>query len=1013
MNKMTFSKEQELAISAVNENYLISAGAGSGKTAVLCERIYRLVKKEKRLDNFLILTFTNLAASEMKQRIRAKLLKDPETAKFAVEVDNAHIETFDSFYLFIARKYFYALGISKDISIIDNAIIEIKRRQMVDEIFSQLVVSKDESIIELISLFSLKNNDELKDFVLRVLSYSDNQVDKDAYFAALETNFSSEEYIASVIKDYDSLIRKKISFLLQKIKTADLINLDDVSKMEDFLYNLLEKEGYAELIETIKNISFPSKPRGEDENVEIRKGIANFYNKNIKMDYPSIEEIKDAISQNNKYLPVLLRVIRSINAQIDEYKKSKNAYSFSDISRLVLKLFKDSSIVNEVKNQFDYIMVDEYQDTNDIQESVLKILDRNNLYMVGDIKQSIYRFRNADCEIFNRKFLDYKKGIGGKEIDLNQSFRSRKDIVDYINDLFSKIMVPSINPIDYSNGHNFGFGRKEYGEVNSLYKTVEYHYEYENSSDSLRKEISMVVNDIIDKYNNEFPIFDLDDQKIRPIKFSDFAIIIDRESEFDDFAKALSSAGIPVKSCGKEKLMTSDITITIRNLVKLLYLAINNQYDNEYKHAYLSVARSFLIEENDQKLYETFANIDYSKVLITPLGQKIELLKEKLHFASLEEIMTTLFKEFKLYDNVIKIGNYYANVHKAESLLKYATQMDLLGMSLADLVEYFDNLSNYELDIDYRDSDSQEDSVTLINIHQSKGLEYNVIYYPRLNRQFNLSSYQEKYNVSKKYGLLLPIKNLIPVELNNYLERSADLEEKIRLLYVALTRAKQKIILLFGHKITNSVSYKMPYKSDSFLKIYELASLENKYVEEYKLSDKPLTLKLKEEKTYSPLDIQIHKISAFSEINEKKKASKEVVKVDESLLQFGNDVHALLEGLDFSNKDTSYIKDYKFRKIANNVINSELFKGIKNEQVRHEFSYYDKKNNVNGVIDCLIIKENEIDIIDFKLKNIAEEDYDKQLKTYKAYISSISNKQIKMYLLAALTGEIREVKDEQ
>ena len=173
-----------------------------------------------------------------------------------------------------------------------------------------------------------------------------------------------------------------------------------------------------------------------------------------------------------------------------------------------------------------------------------------------------------------------------------------------------------------------------------------------------------------------------------------------------------------------------------------------------------------------------------------------------------------------------------------------------------------------------------------------------------------------------------------------------------------------------------------------------------------------ITLKLKEEKTCQPLNIEIKKISALSEVKEKKKASKEVVEVDESLLQFGTDVHALLESLDLSKKDTSYIKDYKFRKIANNVINSELFKGVANEQVRHEFSYYDKDNNVNGVIDCLIIKDNEIDIIDFKLKNIAEEDYDKQLKTYKTYISSISDKPIKMYLLAALTGEIREVKDE-
>ena len=164
------------------------------------------------------------------------------------------------------------------------------------------------------------------------------------------------------------------------------------------------------------------------------------------------------------------------------------------------------------------------------------------------------------------------------------------------------------------------------------------------------------------------------------------------------------------------------------------------------------------------------------------------------------------------------------------------------------------------------------------------------------------------------------------------------------------------------------------------------------------MGEETLPLKLRDKKELTPLELEIKQVSVNSPVKEKKRASKEVVKVDESLLRFGTEVHALLEGLDLSKKDTIYIKDSKFRRIANNVINSELFKGITNEQVRHEFSYYDKENNVNGIIDCLIIKEDEIDIVDFKLKNIAEEDYDKQLRTYKSYVSSISNKPIKMYL---------------
>lgn len=1019
MSKMEWSQEQKRAIESEGHNCLVSAGAGSGKTAVLCERIYTLVKKYGRIDNFLILTFTNLAAAEMKQRIRKRLSEDEETKKFATEVDNTHIETFDAFYLYIARKYFYALGIPKDVSIIDNSIVEIKRRQLVDEIFAKLANEKDEGFVELMKAFSLKDNDNLKSIVLKVLAEADKKVDKESFFNSLENDCSSEEYVNQVIKDMVDLIKKKTRFLIEKTKEySDVLEAEDLGNIQNALYGLLGNEGYSQLVDSLKALKFKNKKSPYDGDVAIRDAINNFKNGKIvqakdKNAYPSVEEIKSAIEENHKHTRTLLSISRKIDKQIDEYKIKKNAYSFVDISRLVLKLLQDEAIVKELKDRFDFIMVDEYQDTNDIQESVLNIIGRNNVYMVGDIKQSIYRFRNADCTIFNRKFNEYKSNPElGEEIDLNKSFRSRQDVVNYINDLFSKLMVPSINPIDYSNGHNFGFGRIEYGDENPIYQTEEYHYEYSVSSESINKERQMIINDIIDKYNNKYMVYDFDQKKTRPVEFKDFAIIIDREGEFSDFVKALSEAGIPVNSRGKEKLMKSDINIVLSSLVKLLYCALNNDYGNDYKHAFLSVARSFLVEESDQKLCETFRDKSHNLSQVTPLGQKIELLKERLRFASLEEVMKVLFEEFHLYEKVIKIGNYYANVHKAESLLKYAAQMDILGMNISDLVNYFDNLNEYDLDIDYRDSDSQENSVTLINIHQSKGLEYNIIYYPRLNKEFNLQPFNEKYQVSKKYGIILPIKNLITKDLNKYIARSEDLEERIRVLYVALTRAKQKIILYFGKKENKKFSFIMPFMAKSLSDVYLLAELGSKYQKDYSLGEETLTLNLRNKKEIKPLDLELKHVVVDSPVKEKKHASKEVVKVDESLLQFGTDVHALLEGLDLSKKDTGYIKDYKFRRIANNVINSELFKGVSNDQVRHEFSYYDKENNVNGIIDCLIIKDNEIDIVDFKLKNIAEEDYDKQLRTYKSYISSISGKPIKMYLLAALSGEIREVKDE-
>ena len=1010
MRKFDPSPEQQLAIDAIDKNYLISAGAGSGKTAVLTERIFKLVKENQRLDNFLILTFTNLAAGEMKERVRQKLASDETTSRFAVEVDNTHIETFDSFYLFLAKKYFYKLGIDKSVSVISGPIIEIKERELLDALFRDYIVNEDSRMLALIKEFSLKDNEALKKFILQILKVADSKTDKEAYYDLLENGYGSDEFIASIIKEKYELLIKSIRFMISKVKSANLENLEDEGNILDHLHELLNQSDYTSLTTYINEHPFPRKLKYEDS--RMRDALAIFYKNNIAQDYLSEAEIKDVIIKNQEYISFVLEIVKKIDASIDEFKKKHNAYSFPDISRMVLTLLKDPEIVKEVSEQFDYIMVDEYQDTNDIQETVLNIIGRNNIYMVGDIKQSIYRFRNADCQIFNEKFNEYKAHKGGEEIDLNQSFRSRMEIVDFINDIFSKIMTKENNKIDYSNGHNFRFGQKDYGGKNKKYQTVEYRYLYEKTDECANKEAVMMAKDIIDKMNNNFEVYDFKEKTVRPVKFSDFAIIIDRESDFEEIRKVFSSYAIPLRSCGKEKLMTSDITVALRSLLKLLYLALNSDYGEDYKHAFMSVARSFLIEMKDQEIYDLFKDKEQNKVLLSPLAQKIELIKEKLRFASLYEILKTLYEEFHIYDHICKITNYYANAHKAEILLDFARQMDALGLSIKDLVEYFDNLSAFDLDIDYRDNDSQENSVTLINIHQSKGLEYNIVYYPLLYKEFMKRQYYENFFVSKKYGLIFPDDHNLLKSLHVYQEKQEETEEKIRLLYVALTRAKQKIILIIGKKDRKNPLIQLPHNSSSLAEIYDLSDIGNKYVKEFPFDEIELSLNKAEEKEEKKIvPISLKSISISSNLIKKEKASKESAKADEDLLNFGTEVHAILEGLDFTSKDTSKIANPRFKKIADNVLKSPVFKDVTREMVKPEFRYYDEVNNVTGVIDCLVDKPSEILIVDYKLKNIADEEYEKQLRTYYKYIASISDKPIKMYLLAALTGELKEVKN--
>ena len=211
--KTTFSIEQNNAINAIGENYLISAGAGSGKTAVLTERIFQIAKKDKSLDKFLVLTFTNLAAGEMKDRVRRKLLDDPETLYLASEVDNAHIETFDSFSLFIVKKYFYELGISKDLSIFDNSILQIKRKIFLEEIIQEHLASHDQEFEDLVLAFSTKNLNKIKDYVIDILEECDKKGNKSAYFNHFKNDFFNQKFVEQAIDDYKNEIHSNIKYL--------------------------------------------------------------------------------------------------------------------------------------------------------------------------------------------------------------------------------------------------------------------------------------------------------------------------------------------------------------------------------------------------------------------------------------------------------------------------------------------------------------------------------------------------------------------------------------------------------------------------------------------------------------------------------------------------------------------------------------------------------------------------------------------------------------------------------
>lgn len=1013
--KIKFSEDQLAAIKAEGENFLISAGAGSGKTAVLTERIYRIAKRDNTLDKFLVLTFTNLAAGEMKNRVRKLLMEDEETEHLSTEVDNAHIETFDSFSLYLAKKYFYVLGISKNLNIVDQSILTIKRRMLLDEVIEKHILDGDEVFDQLVLAYSIKNLDKIKEYIINILVECDRKGDKENFFKHLHDDFFRKESVDFAVKKHHEELLEYIDYI-REASIKELSDINDVNQIVDYMDELADIKNYDELLEVLKNRSFPRKPSGCLE-PEIRDAIKDLYNGKLHIgakdnNYGDYATVSSLYLETGEYAKKIIEIAEEVEKKLDVYKFEHNAYSFGDISRFVLKLLKNEDIRKEISLSFDYIMVDEYQDTNDIQEAVISSISRNNVYMVGDVKQSIYRFRGADCRIFQEKYNKYKKELGGKEIDLNESYRSRKEVVDFINELFGQLMTKEINSIDYSNGHTFGFGRKDY-EVNKpalSYKPEVYHYVKEKGDDTSKIEANIIAKDILKKINDKFQVFKNKDEN-RNCEYRDFAIIIDRSTDFDTYRQVLSSYGIPLKVENKEKLFDSEIILVVKSLLKMLACSLNSNYGVAYKHAYFSVARSFLLEYKDDELFRINKDDTY---LLEEFAQKMELMKERLRFASLKNTLLTLYKEFEIYESISIIANYYNNTHKLESIIKLAENMDVMGYTINDFVKYFDDLSELDIDIDYKDSDAQSNSVTLINIHGSKGLEYGIVYFPGLSKQFNDRDTKSSFMLSDLYGPVIPpIVSTKNASLFNHLtreeKRHADFEEKIRLLYVALTRTKEKIILLSAD-VENEKSFYRPTDAKSMKGLLGISDVLTKYSATfptgyYQAPD--------EKKNKDLAKIQLKTVHIPAQLIKKERASKEISEeVDASVLDFGTELHAYLESLDFENDDLSYIKNPRMKKYVLNVKNSELFKGVKNSQIRHEFEFYDEENNLSGFIDALIIKDDEVDIIDFKLKNIDDDKYDRQLRMYKRFIVTKTDLPAKMYLLAAITGEIREVQDE-
>lgn len=1029
MTKWTF--EQEQAIYESGTNIIVSAGAGSGKTAVLTERVLEKVKSGVSLSNLLILTFTKMAAKEMRERIGDKLKKENLTEELKF-LDTADITTFDAYALSIVKKYHYYLNVSKDISIIDSSVIALYKKEALHNIFENLYNTHNEKFLSLIREYSLKDDRELFEFILNLNDKLDLMINKKDYLNNYINLYYNEEKINNDIKDYEKELLKIIEDINNYLTFID--DSDYLDKICSSLNALLLSKNYDEIKANLE-VKLPRLVNASDITKEYKEKISSSLKELTKLcPYSSSDEIKEGILKTKEYVETIIEIVKKLDDVITNYKRKYDYYEFFDIASLAIKLVRENEEVrNEIKNNLNEILIDEYQDTNDIQEEFISYISNNNVYMVGDIKQSIYKFRNANPYIFKNKYDQYSQKNHGIKIDLNKNFRSRNEVINNINMLFTKIMDDDIGGADYAKTHQMIYGNLVYQNEGDNHQNNNLEvYKYLNDTSYKKEEIEvfLIAKDIQDKINNKYPAFDKYTSQNRDIKYSDFVILMDNSKNFELFKKILEYKGIPTTIMKAGNLIDGELIVIIKNIISLIIKIKEQKYDTEFKKLFLSLGRSFLFNIDDNTLFNYFLNNDYSNSDIYKITKEIS---DTVDTISLEEILNIITSKYDIYNKLILVGDYQSNVLKIDKLKEITSNLVNLNYDIYSYQKYLQDIIDNKIKIEYQINDNADNTVKIMTIHASKGLEFNICYFACLYNKFNIREAINKFSFDNKYGIIIPYKSNF---LNNTIYHNLsykdyvkeNIGERIRLFYVALTRAKEKMIFILpqnkddSSKTFNDVidlSIRGKYNSFSSI-LYSLEEVLNPYSKSIDLNTIDLTKNynlIKNNNYSSKINASSSKIEVVSipkiEINnkEEKSFSKKNIKLitneDQAKLDYGTKVHELLELTDFNNPNYENLSSKETTIITNflNQIN------IKDARIYKEYEFVFEEDNTlyHGIIDLMLEYDNNIQIIDYKLKNISDEAYLNQLRGYKKYIEKVFNKEVSIYLYSILDNNLEKI----
>ena len=1023
-----WTDEQKEAIYKEGTNIIVSAGAGSGKTAVLTERVLEKVKKGISVDNLLILTFTKMAAKEMRERIGEKLKENGFTKELS-KLDTADITTFDAYALSLVKKYHYYLNLSKDINIIDASVIGLYKEKMLKDIFEELYTSEDSKFLNLIKEYALKDDKEIFNFILNINNKLDLKTNKREYLDSYINIKYNEENIDKDIEGYIKVILNLINNIRDYLEYID--DSDYFDKIYKVLSPLLSSGDYDDIKLNLE-VKLPITKGASDTTKEYKDKISNTI-KEIKklVIYDNYDSIKSGILKTKDYVEEIITIIKELDKRVSEYKSKYNYFEYGDISSYAIELVKNNTgIREEIKNNLNEIMIDEYQDTNDVQEEFIAYISNNNVYMVGDIKQSIYRFRNANPYIFKNKYDSYSKNINGIKIDLNKNFRSREEVINNINLMFDRIMDDTIGGASYKVSHRMVYGNPMYqgdgdNGVNNNFEV----YSYLNDTIFKKDEVEafIIASDIKNKIINGYPIFGKDTKGIRKAKYSDFAILLDSSKSFELYKKILEYNDIPTSIVKSVNLTDGEVITIIKNIIGFIIKIKDNVIDNEFKKLFISIARSFLFNLDDNIIFDYFLNNNFKDSDIYKISYGIT---KDLDTISLDEIIDIIIDKYDFYNKLFLLGDYSSNIIRIDKLKEITSNLTNLDYDIYKYSEYLEDIIESGMKIEYNVTESSNNTVKIMTIHASKGLEFNVCYYGGLYSKFNIREAISKFSYDDKYGIIIPYKDkfLYNTIYHNLSYRNYALEnisERIRLFYVALTRAKEKMIFILPENTKEEAGYisdiiddSIRSKYNSFASImYSLESITKSYYKNIDINSIDLSknYNLVKNDNYNKLlgrvedKLDVQDINIDIQKEEEKSFSKKNIhitsKEEQDRLDYGKKVHELFELTDFHN--TSNLTGKNREIITNfldkvNIDNADIYK-------EYEFIYEEDNTTYHGIIDLMLVYKDNIKIIDYKLKNISDEAYLKQLNGYKDYIENRFNKPTNIYLYSVTNNTLEKI----